>query len=295
MIEHPAQSVGKISQPSRHSGIIHTCGTHRRSDHAYPRQYRSLPQQRWNPAAPSPRFPPIRICIGALSSGTGSAASSRRENASAPQPFPHPDIPAGRGSDSPQQYTPYGAGSPPALPRHTHRERKHHKQQRRHLPCCHHQTFSHFFRVCPTKSLFNSAARTGSWLICTGTCVYRSLLFTRPSSVITTAIKTLFIYPQQVKAGNGKLSPPRRQRIHRILRKMRNHLPGPGQNPIQFLQLHLQGPVDALRFLRRQLLAFHQFVDVKPVALRRRDAPGRSVRLFPDSPALPVQPSHCGW
>ena len=63
--------------------------------------------------------------------------------------------------------------------------------------------------------------------------------------------KTLFIHPQQVKAGDGKLFFPRRQRIYRVLRKMGNHLPRPGQYPIQFLQLHLQGPVDALSFLHR--------------------------------------------
>ena len=40
-----------------------------------------------------------------------------------------------------------------------------------------------------------------------------------------------------------------------------------GQQPVQLLHFQLQGSVDLLRLVQGQLLPFHQFVDVEPVAL----------------------------
>ena len=84
----------------------------------------------------------------------------------------------------------------------------------------------------------------------------------------------------QLKAADRHLALVVGHGIGRVADERGDHLPRLAHHLIELLHRPAERGINLVLLLLRERPLFHQLVDVEPVALRRRDAPGGGVRLL---------------
>ena len=90
----------------------------------------------------------------------------------------------------------------------------------------------------------------------------------------------VLLHHQQVIPANDHLAVSLCQGEGGVFRQLGDDLSGLTHHLVHLANFQVQRLVDLLRLLHGQPVLFHQLVHIQPVALGRRDAPGRGVGLF---------------
>ena len=101
--------------------------------------------------------------------------------------------------------------------------------------------------------------------------------------------ESVALHHQQIEPPDGHAAQTGGEGEGGVIGELGHHPARLVQHPVQLPHPHGQGLVDALGLLEGELVLLHQLVDIEPVALGRRDAPGGGVGLFQQAHRLQIR------